>query len=132
MEQFTRECLQVNTQPSNDRANAFFSRGAMERIYARAADLVKGTLDVEGACVMDVSRSGLHEPTSSSEGQLSITLYDAESKTASDTRILSAGDYLEVVMFFSKQPDGVVVENQLPVWLRDILPKDILHALSEN
>jgi hypothetical protein len=134
MERFTRECLQVDSEASSSGdSQKLFSYAAMERIYSRAADLVKQTLDVEGACVMDVSRSGLHEPSSSSEGQLAVTSYHAGNSIASDNKVLASEDFADVVTFFTKQPDGVIVDDaQFPPWLKEILPQDTLHALSEN
>lgn len=53
------------------------SLSAMDRVYERAARLVKRTLDVEGAVVMDVSTFDVLE-TTKAEGALSIVCHHAQ------------------------------------------------------
>ncbi|KZT56914.1 hypothetical protein CALCODRAFT_435003 [Calocera cornea HHB12733] len=53
MEHFTRECLEMDTNEPD----------SMNRVYDRAAKLVKRTLDVEGALVLDISHLELMEVT---------------------------------------------------------------------
>ncbi|KZO91573.1 hypothetical protein CALVIDRAFT_521478 [Calocera viscosa TUFC12733] len=53
MEHFTRECLEMDTNEPD----------SMNRVYDRAAKLVKRTLDVEGALVLDISHLELMEIT---------------------------------------------------------------------
>ena len=57
MEEFTRECLEVDKDVNGERSEgrSLFVGTSMEQVYERAARLVKRTLDVEGAIVMDVA-----------------------------------------------------------------------------
>ena len=131
MESFTRECLQIDSEAHRTGdPSTMFAGGTMERIYSRAANLVKKTLDVEGAYVMDVSRSGLHEVTDSSEGRISITLYGTGDAELTGSRVLPIENYSEVVDFFIKHPDGIAAEGHMPHWFGDLIPREILHALS--
>lgn len=53
MEQFTRECLELDA-PASD-SDTLNPEQLMKRVYGSAATLVKDTLDLEGAVVVDVS-----------------------------------------------------------------------------
>lgn len=56
METFSRECLEIDAEVSQSGKNHSQILGtSMERIYDRAAKLVKSTLDVDDVMVMDVS-----------------------------------------------------------------------------
>jgi len=54
MEQFSRECLEIDTHPANIQASSEKPGigSSMDKVYDRAAKLVKRTLDVEGVMVM--------------------------------------------------------------------------------
>lgn len=53
MEQFTRECLELDGPASE--LESLSPEQNMKRVYSSAANLVKSTLDLEGAVVVDVS-----------------------------------------------------------------------------
>ena len=59
----------------------------MDRVYERAARLVKRTLDVEGAVVMDVSTFDVLE-TTKAEGALSIVCHHAECAPGAQSAVL--------------------------------------------
>jgi hypothetical protein len=53
MEQFTRECLEFD-RPASEPVTLSPEQN-MKRVYTNAASLVKNTLDLEAAIVVDVS-----------------------------------------------------------------------------
>lgn len=71
MEQFSRECLEIESEvdelgrpPVGADSNIMVTghlESSMEKVYDRAAKLVKRTLDVEGVLVMDVSQCEMME-----------------------------------------------------------------------
>ena len=75
MEQFTRECLEIGTEETP--SQGVLKTGSMDRVYERAAKLVKKTLDVEGATVMDVSHFDVLE-TTKGEGAISIVCHHGD------------------------------------------------------
>lgn len=132
MEKFTRECLQIDSQAESAKdPAALFRRGAMEKIYSRAAELVKKTLDAEGACVMDVSRFEVLETSDSAEGHMSVLLHGADIAESSKEHALSNEEYAKITEFFTRHPDGIVADSVIPSWFQNILPPNIMHALSE-
>ena len=74
MEQFTRECLEIDNEESSSNIQNVLKTASMDRVYESAARLVKKTLDVEGALVMDVSHFDVLE-TTKSEGSISIVCH---------------------------------------------------------
>ena len=79
MEQFTRECLEIDSEKTNGRKSLLGVSTTMDKVYERAARLVKRTLDVEGAIVLDVSHSEVLE-TSGSEGAVSVVIHRADAE----------------------------------------------------
>lgn len=74
METFSRECLEIDTEVAQEGKNPSAILGtSMERVYDRAAKLVKKTLDVQGVIVMDVSHCETVE-TMSAESSVSYVL----------------------------------------------------------
>ncbi|KAI0955957.1 hypothetical protein AcV7_006488 [Taiwanofungus camphoratus] len=127
MEQFTRECLEVDKEADGDKA--LFVSTSMEQVYERAARLVKRTLDVEGAIVLDVSHIDVLE-TISSESCMSITLHDADRQAGTTSKLLSKEEYTRLQEFFVKNPDGKICEGIVPAVLRPFLPTRIQYALA--
>ena len=76
MEQFTRECLEIDVGEQSD-TQGVLKAGSMDKVYERAAKLVKKTLDVEGATVMDVSHFDVLE-TTKAEGAISIVCHHGD------------------------------------------------------
>ena len=130
MEEFTRECLEVDKDFNGDnRPGQALSVGtSMEQIYERAARLVKRTLDVEGAIVMDVSHVDVLE-TVGAESSTSISVYNDDPQIGTVTRMLNAEEYSKLQDFFARSPDGKICEGILPAGLRPFLPSRIQYAL---
>jgi hypothetical protein len=63
MERFTRECLELD---NTGQANAANPNGKMEKVYERAASLVRRTLELDGAMVLDLSQFESVEVTDAS------------------------------------------------------------------
>ncbi len=132
MEQFTRECLEVDKDVSGDKSQGRGSfpgnSSSMEQIYERAARLVKRTLDVEGAVVMDVSHVDVVENISA-ECSTSISIHSHDPLVGTHNRLLNADEFTKLYDFFTKHPDGKMCEGVLPAGLRPFLPSQIEYAL---
>ncbi|KAL6302466.1 hypothetical protein BKA93DRAFT_858084 [Sparassis latifolia] len=129
MEQFTRECLEVDKEVDNEKVMSLSVGTSMEQVYERAAKLVKRTLDVEGAIVLDVSHVDVVE-TMGAECTMSITLHDADAHAGATTKLLSSQEYTRLAEFFEKNPDGKICEGVVPATLRPFLPTRIQYALT--
>lgn len=129
MEQFSRECLEIDT-PANQSAHPDSVGGSsMDRVYDRAAKLVKRTLDVEGVTVMDVSHCEVLE-SMSAEGSVSVTMHYGEPGKGMTRRQLTTEEYRGLNTFFEKYPDGKVSEGIIPPSFKPFLPTHIQYALS--
>lgn len=130
MESFTRECLEVDKQTNEDLPEAPLPTAtSMEQVYVRAAKLVKRTLDVEGAIVMDVSHVDVLE-TISAESTTSLTIHHADSGSETQTRSLGKEEYRRLAEFFEKYPEGKVCESIVHPCLRPFLPAQIQYVLA--
>ena len=128
MEQFTRECLDLDREAEADKG--VFAGTSMEQVYLRAARLVKRTLDVEGAVVLDVSHVDVVE-TVGAESAMAVTVHNADRQagTATVTKSLSKEEYSRLQEFFTKNPEGKICEGIVPATLRPLLPQRIQYAL---
>ncbi|KAG0708201.1 hypothetical protein DFH29DRAFT_893571 [Suillus ampliporus] len=88
-----------------------YANASMDRVYDRAARLVKRTLDVEEVVVMDVSHCEVLE-TLSAEATISVM------------------EYHKLNAFFDQYPDGKISEGILPVCFRPFIPTHIQYALT--
>ncbi|TBU49766.1 hypothetical protein BD309DRAFT_850823 [Dichomitus squalens] len=130
MEQFTRECLEVDKHVNDEKPEVPQPGStSMEQIYTRAAKLVKRTLDVEGAIVMDVSHVDVLE-TVGAESSVSLTLHDADSRSESRSRSLSKEEHRKLAEFFMKHPEGKVCEGIVHPSLKPFLPARIQYVLA--
>jgi len=129
MEQFTRECLEIDTQAQKGDPGQLLSSTSMEKIYDRAAKLVKRTLDVEGAVLIDVST---FEEFEMSNTELTVQLYHSDPKQGLQTKPLSPAGFVQMAQFFKDFPDGKVSEAVLPGCMRGLLPPNIHYALSKR
>ncbi|TFK93960.1 hypothetical protein K466DRAFT_477486 [Polyporus arcularius HHB13444] len=130
MESFTRECLEVDKQTNDEMPEARLPTStSMEQVYVRAAKLVKRTLDVEGAIVMDVSHVDVLE-TISAESTTSLTIHHADSGSETQTRSLGKEEYRRLAEFFEKYPEGKVCESIVHPCLRPFLPAQIQYVLA--
>lgn len=131
MEQFSRECLEIESDVGRQEYKQGLNVGAsMDRVYDRAAKLVKRTLDVEGVIVMDVSQCEILEPMSP-EGAVPVTIHHGDPRLDMITRSLSQEEYLKLNLFFAKHPDGKISEGIAPSCFRPFLPTRIEYALSQ-
>ncbi|KAH9838351.1 histidine kinase [Rhodofomes roseus] len=128
MEQFTRDCLDLDKEVESDKG--MFAGTSMEQVYLRAARLVKRTLDVEGAVVLDVSHVDVVE-TVGAESAMAVTVHNADRQAGSVTvnKSLSKEEYSRLQEFFTKNPEGKICEGIVPATLRPFLPQRIQYAL---
>jgi hypothetical protein len=127
MEQFTRECLEIDSEtgPDTTASRRIQNTLSMDRVYQRAAKLVKKTLDVEGALVMDMSHGEVLE-TVGAEANMSLIVHSAEDTTTYPVQ----GDVcIRIWEMFLKYPDGRIFEALVPVPLRPFVPNGTQYAL---
>ncbi|KAG1734154.1 Fph type histidine kinase [Suillus lakei] len=128
MEQFSRECLEIDQKDANTDDDPY-ANASMDRVYDRAARLVKRTLDVEEVVVMDVSHCEVLE-TLSAEATISVVMHRGDPQSQPTTRTLTADEYHKLNAFFDQYPDGKVSEGILPVCFRPFIPTHIQYALT--
>jgi hypothetical protein len=127
MEQFTRECLEIDseTSPEAEASQRVKNPLSMDSVYQRAAKLVKKTLDVEGALVMDMSHGEVLE-TVGAEASMSVIVHSAEDTTTHQVQ----GDVcVRIWDMFLKYPDGRIFEGLVPAPLRPFVPNGTQYAL---
>ncbi|OJA16459.1 hypothetical protein AZE42_04675 [Rhizopogon vesiculosus] len=127
MEQFSRECLEIDQKDAI--ADDPYANASMDRVYDRAARLVKRTLDVDEVVVMDVSHCEVLE-TLSAEATISVVMHRGETQSRPTSRTLTADEYHKLNTFFDQYPDGKVSEGILPVCFRPFIPTHIQYALT--
>lgn len=128
MEHFSRECLEIDQQePQNA---DMYALASMDKVYDRAAKLVKRTLDVEEVLVMDVSHCEVLE-TLSAEATVSVVIHHGNGQTRATSRTLTADEQSKLNTFFEQFPDGKISEGIMPVCFRPFIPTHIQYALSE-
>lgn len=76
MEQFTRECLELDGSSAQSPETS--PEQNMKRVYSNAATLVKNTLDLEGAVVLDVSNFEVLHTTGGPAGSSPIKTYHGD------------------------------------------------------
>lgn len=131
MEEFTRECLEIDKDNGNNNGQSLALAAPMDQIYQRAANLIKGTLDVEGSVVMDVSQFQVLENVDS-ESTAAVVLHDADPDIGTTTRVLDGEEFTKLTEFFKKFPDGKISEGIVPGPCRSFLPTHCRYALSES
>jgi hypothetical protein len=130
MEQFTRECLEIDSETGADTIARQRVKNSlsMDSVYQRAAKLVKKTLDVEGALVMDMSHGEVVE-TVGEEANMSFIVHSAEDTTTYQVQ----GDVcVRIWDMFLKYPDGRVYEALVPAPLRPFVPNGTQYALCKH
>lgn len=128
MEQFSRECLEIDQKDANMDDDPY-ANASMDRVYDRAARLVKRTLDVEEVVVMDVSHCEVLE-TLSAEATISVAMHRGDPQFRPTSRTLTADEYHKLNAFFDQYPDGKISEGILPVCFRPFIPTHIQYALT--
>ncbi|KAI5982754.1 hypothetical protein EDC04DRAFT_1784552 [Pisolithus marmoratus] len=101
----------------------------MDKVYDRAAKLVKRTLDVEEVLVMDVSHCEVLE-TLNSEATVSVVVHHGNSQTRASSQTLTADEQNKLNAFFKQYPDGKISEGILPVCFRPFILTHIQYALT--
>lgn len=127
MEQFTRECLEIDSETSSETEASQPVKTAlsMDRVYQRAAKLVKKTLDVEGALVVDMSHGEILE-TVAAEAAVSLIVYSAEDTA---THQVQGDACVRMWDLFLKYPDGRAFEAVVPPPLRPFVPNETQYTL---
>ena len=128
MEEFTRECLEIDTEAENTGPPALLKTVSMDKVYERAAKLVKRTLDVEGAVVMDVSHFAVLESVKA-EGSIAVVMHNGESQANASSYSIPTEEYEPFLDFFKKNTEGKIVEGIMPKCFRTLLPIRVQHAL---
>ena len=130
MEQFTRECLEIDSETSSETeaSQPVKITLSMDRVYQRAAKLVKKTLDVEGALVVDMSHGELLE-TVAAEAAVSLIVHSAEDTT---THQVQSDACVRMWDLFLKYPDGRVFEAVVPPPLRPFVPNETQYTLCKS
>ncbi|KAJ7086084.1 hypothetical protein B0H15DRAFT_987137, partial [Mycena belliarum] len=142
MEQFSRECLEIDSdaagtgagtgqqrsggqavdaapdthvpaRPPRDPPDLMGSGSSMDKVYDRAAKLVQRTLDVEGVMVMDLSHCEVLE-SMSAEGTVGVVLHHGDPDVPTTTRTLSVEEYARLNEFFARYPEGKISEGIVP------------------
>ncbi|PPR02605.1 hypothetical protein CVT24_002176 [Panaeolus cyanescens] len=130
MEQFSRECLEIDTDVHNDHDRPdLICNTSMDKVYDRAAKLVKRTLDVEGVIVMDVSHCDIMESINT-DGNVSVTMHHGDPGMEMTKRKLTTEEYDKLNSFFERYPDGKISEGIIPPSFRPFLPTHIQYALT--
>ncbi|KIK10098.1 hypothetical protein K443DRAFT_670728 [Laccaria amethystina LaAM-08-1] len=129
MEQFSRECLETDTEIHAHGPRDLIVGSSMDKVYDRAAKLVQRTLDVEGVIVMDVSHCEVLE-SMNAEGSVSVTMHHGDPNLEMTKRQLSTEEYHKLNSFFAKYPDGKISEGIIPPSFRPFLPTHIQYALT--
>jgi hypothetical protein len=145
MEKFTRECLEMEESHGNRKHPA-----KMEQVYARAAQLVNSTLDMDGAFILDISQFEILE-TEGPGGSLNVTYradpYVTETSSSilersdtfgpvnalpilattaaatTPTRPVSAQEHEKISEFLRDNGDGKIFESVAPSWIRYMFPQ---------
>ncbi|KAH8983215.1 Fph type histidine kinase [Lactarius akahatsu] len=130
MEQFTRECLEIDSETSSETeaTQPMKTRLSMDRVYQHAAKLVKKTLDVEGALVMDMSHGEILE-TVAAEAAVSLIVHSAEDTT---THQVQGDACIRMWDLFLKYPDGRAFEAVVPPPLRPFVPNETQYTLCKS
>ncbi|KAF9223470.1 hypothetical protein BS17DRAFT_767327 [Gyrodon lividus] len=129
MEHFSRECLEIDQEESLK--TDMYASASMDKVYDRAAKLVKRTLDVEEVLVMDVSHCEVLE-TLSAEATVSVVMHHGNAQTRATSRTLTADEQSKLNTFFQQYPEGKISEGILPVCFRPFIPTHIQYALTTN
>ncbi|KIM39991.1 hypothetical protein M413DRAFT_189339 [Hebeloma cylindrosporum] len=129
MEQFSRECLEIDSEVHEYDRPDLIVGSSMDKVYDRAAKLVKRTLDVEGVIVMDVSHCEVLE-SMSAEGSVSVTMHHGDPGMEMTKRQLTTEEYHKLDTFFEKYPEGRISEGIIPPSFKPFLPTHIQYALT--
>jgi len=152
MEKFTRECLEMDARSS---ASSSEASARMDQVYARAAQLITTTLDMDGCFILDIGQFELVEITTE-QGKQSVYRADPYSagdqdpvveisdtfgpvnglpilastpNTAPTTRVLTPEEHQKMSDFLLNNRDGRIFENVAPSWIRYMFPPDLRYGM---
>lgn len=108
MEHFTRECLELDNAADLSPANA---AAKMDQVYDRAAKLVRKTLDVDGALVLDLSQFESIEV--STEDDTVETIYQADPY---DVGVISEDEERVTYLQDNSWVERKIAFSPLPPW----------------
>ncbi len=153
MERFTRECLEMD---ANSTSNNVEASAKMDHVYARAAQLVNTTLDLDGCFILDIGQFEMTEVKTTTGSKTvfradpyvsevqspvlersdafgPITAFPILAKTPSTppTRPLSAAEHEKLSDFLRESKDGRIFENTAPSWIRYMFPSSLRYGMGE-
>ncbi|WVR06967.1 hypothetical protein IAU60_004003 [Kwoniella sp. DSM 27419] len=150
-DKFTRECLEMDATSTASNAEAAVK---MDQVYARAAQLVRSTLDLSGCFILDISQIELThvdtptgpkplyraDPYGSEQvspvlertetfGPLNPFPVLATTPSTTPTRPMTPLEHEKLSEFLSEHRDGKIFETIAPVWLRSMLPQALRYGM---
>jgi hypothetical protein len=153
MEKFTRECLEMDASSASSNAEA---AAKMDHVYARAAQLVNSTLDLDGCFILDIGQFEMMEMDTATGSK---TIYRADpyvsdtqspvfersdsfgpvnplpvlAKTSAHvpSRPLLAAEHERLSEFLCENRDGRIFENTAPSWIRYMFPSSLRYGMGE-
>jgi hypothetical protein len=151
MENFTRECLEMDTRSTDKNASA---AAKMDVVYNRAAQLVTSTLDLDGCFILDLSQFEATEVETADGIQIVYRAdpYNTETDmlerseefspiaalpvlTTTDpsraTQPLSSVQHEKLSAFLGEHRDGKIYEYKAPAFLKGMFPDDIRWSMGE-
>ena len=150
MENFTRECLEIDDKLSSTN---FEAASRMGQVYSRAAKLVHQTLELDGCAILDISQfergevdlpdgtkkvvyhaNPYHESQSvlkrlQTFGPVSAFPVLASTPGEVQTRALTPLEHERMSIFLGDQRDGRIFENIAPSWIRYIFPPSLKYGM---
>ncbi|KAL7421615.1 hypothetical protein Q5752_003384 [Cryptotrichosporon argae] len=156
MEQFTRECLEIDDKPEDKTGDSPAEQAArMDQVYARAAKLVCNTLDLDGCVILDISQFEGVQATDANGARRTVykaNPYDefdespvteqrdgfgpvnafpvlATTPTSVPTRPLTAVEHEKLSEFLGEHRDGRIFENIAPSWIRYMFPSALKYGM---
>ncbi|KAF5326874.1 hypothetical protein D9619_004376 [Psilocybe cf. subviscida] len=129
MEEFSRECLEIDAETDEPEHADLITGSSMDRVYDRAAKLVKRTLDVEGVIVMDVSHCEVLEHMNG-DGNVLVTIHHGDQGQEMTQQQLTTNEYRRLHAFFEKHPQGRISEGIIPSSFKPFLPTHVQYALT--
>ena len=152
MEVFTRECLELDANTLSSTAKT----SRMDHVYARAAQLVRSTLDLDGCFLLDTSKFEMTEIQTDHGVQTVFRADPYVSETQSPvlersdefgpvesfpvlgstlekvpTRPLTGAEHEKLSDFLRDHRDGRIFENVAPSWIRYMFPSSLQYGMGE-
>lgn len=154
MEKFTRECLEMDARSS---ASSSEASARMDQVYARAAQLITTTLDMDGCFILDIGQFELVEITTEQGKQSryradpysagdqdpvmemsetfgpvnALPILASTVNTAPTTRTLTPEEHQKMSDFLLNNRDGRIFENVAPSWIRYMFPPELRYGMGK-